>query len=257
MKNKTRDLVDRWNKNANTWNDSFGAVADPIRMHVITPTLIMKLIGDIQGKVVVDAGCGNGYLCKLLASESAKQVIGIDLSRGMLENSSKRVENQSNISLVEANLVDVPLGTETIDAIVSITVLSNIPNYQQVFKQWGRILKIGAPLVFATLHPCFSGNNSRSVRLENGCVAWQIEDYFDPSPYEVCFPGYPSSVVNHPRTLSQYFGALYDSGFVIEQLHEPLPDIATINMYPDWFSEKGRKIPRFLVIKSVKSRKAE
>lgn len=41
---------------------------------------LLGLLGDITGRRVLDAGCGDGYLARVLAARGAR-VTGIDLSR--------------------------------------------------------------------------------------------------------------------------------------------------------------------------------
>ncbi|MBA2394746.1 MAG: methyltransferase domain-containing protein [Ktedonobacteraceae bacterium] len=39
--------------------------------------VLFSLLGDVTGKTILDAGCGQGYLCRLLARKGAK-VTGIE-----------------------------------------------------------------------------------------------------------------------------------------------------------------------------------
>ena len=56
----------------------------PWRIHVECFTL-MELIGDLSGKTVVDIACGEGFYTRLLRQNGACQVVGVDLSEGMIE----------------------------------------------------------------------------------------------------------------------------------------------------------------------------
>src|ERR671934_2864340 len=55
-----------------------GVDDDPMLPH------LLALLGDIAGRVVLDAGCGEGYLARILAARGAR-VIGIDLSPRLVE----------------------------------------------------------------------------------------------------------------------------------------------------------------------------
>ena len=57
-----------------------GAEGDPLG---ILPCLL-ELLGDVTGRSVLDAGCGEGYLARVLAGRGAR-VTGIDLSPRLIE----------------------------------------------------------------------------------------------------------------------------------------------------------------------------
>ncbi|MEO6888774.1 MAG: methyltransferase domain-containing protein, partial [Ktedonobacteraceae bacterium] len=56
--------------------DNFGDESDFARQHLLNPA-IFALLGDVRGKRVLDAGCGQGYLSRLLARKGAL-VTGIE-----------------------------------------------------------------------------------------------------------------------------------------------------------------------------------
>jgi len=45
----------------------------------------MKLIGDVEGKRVLDVACGEGHFTRLLRNAGASEVVGIDISERMIE----------------------------------------------------------------------------------------------------------------------------------------------------------------------------
>jgi len=56
----------------------------PWRAHVEAFTL-MKLVGDLAGKAVVDVACGEGFYTRILRQRGAARVTGVDLSPKMIE----------------------------------------------------------------------------------------------------------------------------------------------------------------------------
>lgn len=48
-----------------------------------------KLLPDLQGKTVLDIGCGYGHNCLDFIKRGAKKVIGIDISEKMLDVAKK------------------------------------------------------------------------------------------------------------------------------------------------------------------------
>ncbi len=74
------------------------AKQQPWRWAVETYSL-MKLVGDLQGKSVVDVACGEGYFTRLLRQAGAASVLGLDISEAMIE-------------LARAEEASAPLGIE-------------------------------------------------------------------------------------------------------------------------------------------------
>jgi len=56
----------------------------PWRIYIESFTL-MSLIGDASGKTVVDLACGEGFYTRKIKQKGAAEVLGVDLSRGMIE----------------------------------------------------------------------------------------------------------------------------------------------------------------------------
>lgn len=77
--------------------------------------------------VVADVGCGNGrnlFPC----AERCQHVIGVDTSRKLLGIVKKksREKNVSNVSLIHADVVQMPLTNKSVDAVLFIASLHNI-----------------------------------------------------------------------------------------------------------------------------------
>src|SRR5262245_26660255 len=70
----------------------------PCRTHIERYTLL-RLVGDVAGKAVIDLACGEGYYTCTLQQQGAARIVGVDLSRAM-------------IGLAEAEEARRPLGVE-------------------------------------------------------------------------------------------------------------------------------------------------
>jgi toxoflavin synthase len=60
------------------------ARAQPWRSHAEAYSF-MKLIGDVEGKRVLDVACGEGNFTRMLRKAGAAEVVGIDISERMIE----------------------------------------------------------------------------------------------------------------------------------------------------------------------------
>jgi 2-polyprenyl-3-methyl-5-hydroxy-6-metoxy-1,4-benzoquinol methylase len=74
------------------------AKLQPWRTHIERYTLL-RLVGGVAGKAVIDLACGEGYYTRELRRQGAAGVVGVDLSREM-------------IALAEAEEARDPLGVE-------------------------------------------------------------------------------------------------------------------------------------------------
>lgn len=70
---------------------------EPIKTYVLIPSL-KKIVGNIDGKRVLDLGCGNGLYARILKSLGAKEVIGVDSSKEMVKL-AKEEENKKPLGI--------------------------------------------------------------------------------------------------------------------------------------------------------------
>lgn len=108
---------------------------------------------DLQGKLVLDAGCGNGRYSYWAAKYGA-QVIGIDLGRGV-ESAYKNTQNIENIHIIQGDIFNLPFPEESFDLIFSIGVLMHTGNAKLATKSLTDHLKKGGII---TVHVYHSGN---------------------------------------------------------------------------------------------------
>ena len=76
------DIRELWDRLADEWQIQVGDEGDANRRLNSDPVL-WHLLGDVEGRRVLDAGCGTGYLTRLLARRGAV-VTGIDVSSRMI-----------------------------------------------------------------------------------------------------------------------------------------------------------------------------
>ena len=48
-------------------------------------TAFWKTLGDVKGKAVLDLACGGGYFTRKIKEKAATQVVGVDVSKGMID----------------------------------------------------------------------------------------------------------------------------------------------------------------------------
>src|SRR5215831_13395542 len=67
---------------------------------------VVKLVVETQPETILDIATGTGDLAILMAGTSAKKIIGLDLSQGMLEVGKKKVQEKNLSDKIELVLGD-------------------------------------------------------------------------------------------------------------------------------------------------------
>ena len=78
------EVARHWDDNADVWTEHVRKGWDSYREHLNNPAFL-KLIGNLNGKTVLDAGCGEGYNTRIFARMGAKMT-GIDVSPRLIEH---------------------------------------------------------------------------------------------------------------------------------------------------------------------------
>lgn len=102
----------------------------------------------IQGKTIVDAGCGNGQLTKALALQGAN-VIGVDVISTLspiVQSLKLQQEGIHNLCFIQADVSNIPLKDASCDIVISNGVLHHTPNTRNAFLNVARLLKPGGKL---------------------------------------------------------------------------------------------------------------
>jgi ubiquinone/menaquinone biosynthesis C-methylase UbiE len=127
----------------------------PWRTHIERYTLL-RLIGDLTGKTVIDLACGEGYYTRLLRQRGAARVVGVDLSHGMIElakSQEKRVP--LGIEYRVGDVMELPVA-ESFDLVVAAYLLNyarTAGELTQMCRAIARVLKPGGRFVTVNSNP--------------------------------------------------------------------------------------------------------
>lgn len=253
-----QEIQKRWDEGAEIWDAGYTKYGDAYRRNIFNPTLF-PLIGNVKGKKILDAGCGAGYLCRLLAAKGA-QVIGVDLSRKFIELARQYEKKKPmRIRYFRADLARISkLSTGFFDMVISVYVLCDVRNYDKAIKEIARVLKPNGRFIFLIEHPCFSwgaGGWSHvpldSHRTEDW-LFFKVDNYFKRRTEE-CQWGQLPVLLTFYRPLSDYFHSLKKHGFFVLDLIEPRPTQRSLRRRPrEWDAEN--RVPPVLIIDAVKQK---
>jgi len=101
---------------------------------------------DLNGKVVLDAGCGMGRYLRIAAESPARLIVGLDLSRAVVA-ARELTAPLSQVGLVQGDLLKLPFAAQSFDQIYSLGVLDHTPDPRAAFLSLTRLLKPGGRIV--------------------------------------------------------------------------------------------------------------
>jgi len=118
------------------------------------PSLDRRLIGDVNGKRILDLGCGMGHAAVALARNGAK-VFAVDSDITQLTHTRELAEREGvKVELHHSDLAELAfLRNTSIDLIVSVFALATVDDLDRVFRQAHRVLQTGAPFIISLPHP--------------------------------------------------------------------------------------------------------
>ncbi|MFA4880255.1 MAG: arsenite methyltransferase [Candidatus Doudnabacteria bacterium] len=139
------------------------------------------------GDIVLDLGSGAGIDCFLAAKKvgSTGKVIGIDMTREMVEKAKDNAEKQGikNVKFILGEIEDLPLKDNLVDIIITNCVVNLTPNKTKAFQEAYRVLKPGGKIYLSdiVLLKELSEEQKNNKDLLSGCVAGALlkEDYLN------------------------------------------------------------------------------
>jgi len=195
--------------------------------------ILLDLLGDVDGKAVLDAGCGEGFLARILAARGAR-VTGTDLSPRLIAVARGR-DPQETIAYRVADLSKpVPDLVGRFDRIGSHLVLNDVADHRGFAATLVAVTRPGGRAVIALNNPYSS------------LVRGHLTDYFA-SGSRAVYGGMTAvlggEVGYYHRTLGDYLDAFLDAGWRVAKLADvPAAPRDDLSLPP------GSRFPFFTVL---------
>lgn len=106
---------------------------------------IVAIIGMKNPKTILDIATGTGDLAINLVKTGAEEIIGLDISPGMLEVGRRKIEKKqlgNKIKLMVGDSENLPFGADSFDA---ITVAFGVRNFEDLEKGLSEIYRVLKP----------------------------------------------------------------------------------------------------------------
>jgi SAM-dependent methyltransferase len=197
-------------RSRNAAMDATAGDGDFAKRHLVNPVLL-RLLGDVRGQRVLDAGCGNGYLSRMRAARGcARGGSRAHGSHGRLRpGEGSRAE--AGVRYVQADLARLPDLDGQFDAVVCSMVLTAIPDWRRAIRAGVGALRPQGLLVFSLVHPAFEG--LWGTWRDHG--EYRVRRYLE--EYEISGP----TGVDIHRPISAYLNELASLGCRLREFVEP------------------------------------
>lgn len=248
---KADEIIKRWDLSAELVA-SYSSKYGDINKEVLLTPVLLEMLGGVENEDVLDAGCGEGFLSRLMA-ERGSIVTAVDYSARLLEIAKERTTDDLRIEYLHANLERLDmLRDDTFDVVVSCVVIQDVPDYQAAVKEMYRVLRPGGVCILAMAHPCFSSDGGWVKDSKGRKQYWKIDNYFYERGFEIPLTSNTdANPIGFHRTLTSYFRTIIDTGFIVEDMTEPYPTQEAIEKHPDFIDDL--RMTHFLVFKLRKS----
>jgi SAM-dependent methyltransferase len=202
----------------------------------------LKLLGRLEGKRVLELGCGGGPISVAMAKQGAK-VIAIDSSAEQLGHARRLAEREDvSLELHQGDLADLAfVRADTVDLVVSIYALGMVGDLDRVFRQVHRVLRPDDPLVLSVPHPVWrtaDGGDPPSIRRSywnHDLIPWDDAG---------------EKGADHPFTIADLFTSLIRANFRIDTIAEPEPTATSARSR--WWQPAMAWLPATLVVRARK-----
>jgi SAM-dependent methyltransferase len=200
---------------------------------------------------VLDVGCGEGQIARVLQSRTSVQsfVVGVDPTQGQVDVA---VERSVGEQYLRSGADALPFPDGSFDAVLACLVFEHIDALDEAISEVARILRPGGRFSFFLNHPLLQTPNSGWIddqMIDPPEQYWRIGSYLDEAiTFEEVEPGVRVRFLHRP--LSRYVNTLAEHGLFLEAMFEPAPPAGFLARSADYAF--AASIPRLLCLRLCK-----
>ncbi|WP_444946392.1 class I SAM-dependent methyltransferase [Microbulbifer sp. VTAC004] len=204
---------------------------------------VLEELGDIAGQDILDFGCGEGYVSRMILENGARSIFGIDSSAEMISQAQAMAAELelSTASYTAANAVTFDqFPQKSFDKAIAVFLFNylTIEEMTQVMTKVRSLLASTGTFVFTVPHPClpFMREETPPFYFEHGDKSYLdgINQTFEGKIWRR--DGIPVSVRCVHKTFSHYFEALKAAGFnLLPQVNELAVTDEHLALDPEFF----------------------
>ncbi len=179
----------------------------------------LRLLGDVGGLYIFEAGCGGGQ-CSIAFARQGAIATGVDLSEVQIEFARRlAVQERVDVTFAQADITDLTLfENEGWDIVFSTYAFQYVADIEGCLAECARLLKPGGRLIFSLDHPfrdCFHDDEDDTVTI------YPVRSYFNNSPMRWTFGQRGIPMQSYHRSIGQWCEMLVAAGLRLSRLLEP------------------------------------
>lgn len=164
---------------------------------------LLRLLPELDRRVVLDLGCGSGRIGRLALAGGAERVYGVDSTLPMLARAV--AEPAPGAAWAAAKAPHLPFPDQVFDLVACALMLGHVRDLGPALGEISRVLRPLGVVLISDFHPSASQRGWRRT-------------VTDPTTGREC------AITHHVHTLAAYHRQLAGLGFDVEALDEPQHD---------------------------------
>jgi 2-polyprenyl-3-methyl-5-hydroxy-6-metoxy-1,4-benzoquinol methylase len=207
--------------------------------------LVSQLLGNGQGRRLLDYGAGSGTLSRL-ASRQGYEVVAYEPMPEMREIFEKLTPSAAYGS-VSLSSDDTTLPANGFDVIICSNVFDHVIDVPGVLRRFATVLKPGGRLVLSIPHPLKNLGGWVKTRQDGAWTYefYRLNDYLKEGEVrrnreDVEGNLIISDVVSQHRTIATYYNWIAEAGFSVTRMHEPAPTPDDEAKFPILYTQSSR-----------------
>lgn len=210
---------DSWNKHALRYQKNTDFSFDEVdygSVHCATDEKF-RLIGDVNGKKVLELGCG-GANCGIALAKKGAVVTCVDISEEQIKIATENAKREMvDVEFIVSAMEDLKLADEVYDVVISMSALGYIEDLNKIFMIANKTLKQKGSFIFSlpdAIYACITAKYLWNDPVEQHSYfytgperwKWNDEDEFE--------------FITYRRPMSDCINMLIDTGFIIKRVYQ-------------------------------------
>ena len=236
-----------------------GKKANIAHTHLEKPAMY-GLLGNVGGLRILCLGCGSGEECDFIKKSGASKVVGIDITKGLIEQAKHKFPD---VEFYTMDMEQLNFNPESFDVVYASLSIHYVSDWVNVFRQVRQILVPGGRFIFSTHHPLLWGAarmkdknfSSEIIGFKRNDKTDEVEVYGDYlNPRKIKDTWFKDlKVAYYHKPLSQIIGEIRESNFDLVRFLEPKAIESSKKIKKDFY-EIHQKIPLFMIFELNKKR---